>query len=173
MITFNLSLLFLLLFPAQSSPLPAGKLAYIHDSNIWIKTLPNGIPRQISQAGGAEFPQWSPSGNWLAFGEGQKIGLVSMTGQRIQVDGREAAWAPRDEELAFIDRDGLKVLTLNASQSQEHVAFRNSDRARVAGFAWSPDGKMFALSVITPDPGGRPEFRAGHLWRINADGSQP
>src|SRR5262249_55007182 len=172
MVTFSLALMILLLLPPQTPPPVTGKLAYIHNGNVWIKTLPDGMARQVSQTGGAESPQWSPSGNWLVFCEGQKTVLVPMAGERIEIKGGYAAWAPRDDQLAFIDDDGLRIVTPGGSQSQERLVFRNSPRARVAGFAWSPDGSTFALSVITPDPGGRPEFRVGHLWRINADGTQ-
>jgi Tol biopolymer transport system component len=172
MVTFSLSLVILLLFPSQTPTPVTGKLAYIHAGNVWIKALPDGAARQVSQTGGAEFPQWSPSGDWLVFRERQKTVLVSMAGERIQLDGRDAAWAPREDQLAFIDADGLKIVALGGSRSQEHLVFRNSDRVGVAGFAWSPDGSTFALSVITPDRDGRPEFRVGHLWRINADGTQ-
>ena len=172
MVTFSLSLVILLLFLPQTSPPVTGKPAYIHNGNVWIKTLPDGMARQVSQTGGAESPQWSPSGNWLVFREGQKTVLVPMAGERIEIDGGDAAWAPSDDQLAFIDADGLKIVTPGGSQSQDRLVFRNSPRAGVAGFAWSPDGSTFALSVITPDPGGRPEFRVGHLWRINTDGTQ-
>jgi Tol biopolymer transport system component len=115
MITFSLS--FVLLFPPQPPTTVTGKLAYIHDGNVWIRTLPDGVPRQISQNGGAEFPQWSSSGNWLVFSERQKTVLVSMTGERIEIDGRDAAWAPNDDQLALIDADGLKIVTLRGPQT--------------------------------------------------------
>ena len=111
MVTFSLSLMILLLFPPQTPPPVTGKLAYIHNGNVWIKTLPDGTARQVSQTGGAESPQWSPSGNWLVFRESQKTVLVHMAGEHIEIDGRDAAWAPSDDQLAFIDADGLKIVT--------------------------------------------------------------
>ena len=111
MVTFSLSLVILLLFLPQTSPPVTGKPAYIHNGNVWIKTLPDGMARQVSQTGGAESPQWSPSGNWLVFRERQKIVLVPMAGERIEIDGGDAAWAPSDDQLAFVDADGLKIVT--------------------------------------------------------------
>ena len=164
--------IFHVLLATQAGPPANGKLAYVHNGNIWVKTLPNGVPQQISQGGGAESPQWSPSGQWLAFQQGRKTIVASISGGRQEFDSRQTAWSPVRDELGLLDENGLAVIAVGGNEIQKRVVFRNSQTAGVAGFAWNPDAGVFALSVITPDPGGRPEFRVGHLWRINVDGTQ-
>jgi dipeptidyl aminopeptidase/acylaminoacyl peptidase len=150
----------------------SGKLAFVNDGNIWIKALPDGMPIQVSQGGGAEFPQWSPSGHWLTFHQNKKIVAVSDSRERREITADRSAWSPYRDELAFVDQDGLCVIRLDAGDQQKRVVLRNSASAQVSGFAWSPDSTAFAVSVVTPDPARGPQFRVGHLWRITVDETQ-
>src|SRR5262249_304723 len=147
-----------------------GKLAFVDGGNIWTKRLPDGVPVQVSQGGGAESPQWSPSGHWLTFHQDQKIVAVSDGGERREVTADRSAWSPDSRELAFVDQDGLCLIRLDTGERQKRVVLKNSPSAQVSGFAWSPDSAAFAVSVVTTDPAVRLEFgRVAHLWRINAD----
>jgi Tol biopolymer transport system component len=151
----------------------AANLAYVHQGNVWIKGFPDGLPRQLSEGGGATDPEWSPSGQWLKFLKNGTIVVVSQTGIRKELTGQQSAWSPQRDELAFIDQDGLCVLSFDTGEEPKRVVLRASAEARISGFAWSPDSIMFAVSIVRPDPAGRPEFRSGHLWRVGADELQP
>jgi len=150
----------------------AGKLAYVHNGNIWVKTLPDGGAIQLSQSGDAASPQWSRSGHWLTFQQKGKVIAVSVDGERHEIAADHAAWSSQYDELAFLDTEGLRTVRFDGSTMRNRVVLRHSHEAQISGFAWNPDASAFAVSVISPDPGGRPEFRVGHLWRVNSDGTQ-
>jgi hypothetical protein len=156
----------------QAPSRPDGKLAYILNGDVWIKTLPDGAPHQVSQGGEALHPLWSASGHWLTFQQKKKVVAISHNGERREITADHIAWSPQSDELAFIDQDGLSVVGFDGSEPRKRVVLRNSPAFRISDLAWNQDGTKFAVSVVTPDPAGRPEFRVGHLWLVNIDGTQ-
>src|SRR5262249_52308569 len=124
------------------------KLAFVRDGNIWIKRLPDEVPVQLIQGGGAERPEWSPSGHWLTYRQNQKTVALSNEGRRVEITVDQSVWSPQRDELAFIDKDGLCVLPLDGSDGQKRIVLKNSTAVQVFGFAWSPDATEFAVSVV-------------------------
>jgi Tol biopolymer transport system component len=150
----------LLLF-AQTASGPAGTVAFRRASDIWIRHLPDGSLIQISQGGGAEYPKWSPSGQWLSFRQNKKFIVAHANGnqQEVRTLEVEGVWSPVRDEVAFADEDGLSVVSFERSDQQKRFVVPNTKSRRIGGVAWSPDGNRFA-------------FLSGqHLWRVNADGT--
>src|SRR2546422_3863758 len=73
---------------AQSVSGPSGTLAFRRGGDIWIKPLPDGAAVQMSQGGGAEYPEWSSSGQWLSFRQNGKLTVMPANGNRE----RGACW---------------------------------------------------------------------------------
>src|SRR5262249_37295392 len=101
-----------------------------------------------------------------------KVIAVSVDGERHEITADHAEWSSQYDELAFLDTEGLRTVRFDGSTVQSRVVLRHSPAAQISGFAWNPDASAFAVSVISPEPGGRPEFRMGHLLRVNSDGTQ-
>jgi Tol biopolymer transport system component/DNA-binding CsgD family transcriptional regulator len=89
---------------------PLGKITYVQDGNLWVKTLPNGPARQLTDDGATLRPQWSPSGEWIMFqrtppADPDELGiyLIRENGQdeRRVVSQGLAASSPREDVLAF------------------------------------------------------------------------
>ena len=169
-----------LILAAQNVSGPGGKLAYVRGGDIWVKTLPDGESREISQGGAAADPQWSSSGEWLSYSQKGKLVVVPANGDRekaltfeptVYVRSATMTWSPSQEEFAFIDQEGLWVVRLGENGPLRRLVLSHSVVGKITGFQWSPGGDRFAVSVTARLPG-LPEGRVGRLWRVNADGSQ-
>ena len=127
---------------------PVAKVAYLHNQKIWIKELPNGEPRQMSQ-GFAEFPRWSPSGKWLSFVQNPNFFVVSTEGGSTPVNfgPGEFRWSPTRDELAFVDEVGLNVRRFEGAPLQELV-FQMPRGASISSFDWNFDGSALAVIVV-------------------------
>jgi DNA-binding CsgD family transcriptional regulator len=93
----------------KTATCPAGKLAYIHDGDIWTKQLPDGTPQQITTDGRSFAPAWSPSGDWLLFqrranDSTSECWLMRANGtdaRRID-GGADCAWSPVGDTFAAV-----------------------------------------------------------------------
>ncbi len=99
-----------------------GKVAYVQDGNLWVKSLPAGPARRLTVDDSALRPKWSPSGEWLMFqrtppADQDRFGVwvirADGSGERKVVSQGLAAWAPEGDLLAFMVPDG--PLSLGAS----------------------------------------------------------
>src|SRR2546426_4222618 len=153
-----LSICSLTLF-AQNRAGPSGVLTYRHAGEIWIQRISDSVPIQISQGGG-EYPKWSPSGQWLSFRQNGKFIVTPVNGNRREsrVLEEPGVWSPVRGELALADQDGLSVIAFDGDDPQKRVVIR---APKCADIQWSPDGTRIAVLVNA------------HLWRLNAEGSDP
>jgi len=154
---------------AQSPTQGTGKLAYVQEGNIWVQVLTEGIPRQISQGGQADHPQWSASGHWLSLDQTKKVNVIPIEPIRkdtITLETDRSAWSPKLDEIAFVDHGALAVLRLEPVIQQKRIIFRGPDPGNITDFAWNPDGT--SLAVATTSDG---RNRMTRLWYLNANGS--
>jgi Tol biopolymer transport system component len=118
---------------------------------------PNGKPRAISRisAGGRGYrvltrwrvsapawkPVWSPDGRQVAFQQGAYVWLIRSDGRnkrRLAV-GNTPVWSPNGARLALIDSKENLVDLAPSGASPRVVT------SHVHDFAWSPNGKQFAV----------------------------
>jgi dipeptidyl aminopeptidase/acylaminoacyl peptidase len=144
---------------------PVAKVAYLLNGKIWVKELPDGVPRQMSEAS-AEFPKWSPSGKWLSYRQsatGTSLGrnlethssqssfiVASAEGgsaTAMNLGSGEFEWSPTRDEVAFIDNVGLNIRRFDGAPLQELV-FRTPRGASIQSFGWNFDGSALAVIVV-------------------------
>jgi dipeptidyl aminopeptidase/acylaminoacyl peptidase len=149
--------------PIDASPGPLGKLAYAQDGALWVKALPDGVPRRLV-AGTDAAPRWSPSGDWLLVGES----VVRADGSGQRSAGGCLAWSPVADELACVIKDqGLIVESADGAESHSIALGATPSSVR-----WSPDGRKLAYVVDSAlDTTHTPYSRTSSLWIVNADGS--
>ncbi len=91
-----------------------GKVAYVQAGDIWVKELPDGEARRITQDGKNDTPLWSPSGEWLAFRKGKQVWVARASGADAhQVQGDDVgqySWSPTSDRLAYVTTEGLFVV---------------------------------------------------------------
>ena len=137
------------------TPLPAatelGTVAYVQNGDIWVKHLPDGMAKRITDDGVNREPLWSPSGRWLAFRKlDSQLWLHSMaTGAAHVVDQGAPVnyfrWSPAADTMAYVVGSGvLHLRTLAADSSESTVLTPPSPSASPGWPAWSPDGSSLA-----------------------------
>lgn len=169
---------------ARSQP-DMGKVAYVVDGNIWVRDLPGGTARQLTDTGGDLAPEWSASGEWLSFTRESPPGGRATT-WLMRADGSEShrmrdvsrvSWAPHEDWFVYWDQDdGLVRLDANDLENPFLLMPEPEDghHAMMPGmYPWSPDGDWIVLRNIFPRPWGTPDERAYHVYRIASEGSEP
>ena len=162
-----------------------GRLAYAQDGEMWIKELPAGeATRLLPAILKPRAPRWSPSGEWLAYHDGEKVGIVRQTGGDARVLQRRApiisfAWSPLMDTLAYATQNN-EIWTVNADGSGERriIAVTSSNPAEKTflasyadrALAWSPDGQWLAYVVDRLVSTPSPHNNYSGLWRVRANG---
>jgi dipeptidyl aminopeptidase/acylaminoacyl peptidase len=89
---------------AGEDPVNAGSVAYMQNGVLWIRRLPNGIPRALATGAAIYAPRFSPSRRWILFNDGDDLlGLVSTDGVRSKtwVGSRAGEWMPQGDRLVI------------------------------------------------------------------------
>ena len=164
-----------------------GKLAYVQQGDLWVKDMPGGEARCLTTdaaSGRGNFtPRWSPSGAWLAFrktdtppGSWQRrakgdVWLAQAAGPevyRVPATGevQDTAWSPLHDELAYVDADGLHVITAAGATVRTLVA-TPATTTHISTFAWGPDGDWLAYGLTLGGPPGVMNGEQG-VWKVPA-----
>ena len=166
--------------PAIAEPPSAGKVAFIRAGDIWVKDLPNGEERRLTQDGRNSQPRWSPSGSWLAFHKDKRLWLMHAAGTETQEVGQKDvthfAWSPAGDQLAYTAEGILYVTGPGGSAPRLLMAPQEIKAGSgVSSFAWSPDGAWLAYAngvLLQPAQGGQPAQRYEFLGAIRPDGTE-
>jgi Tol biopolymer transport system component/DNA-binding CsgD family transcriptional regulator len=131
-----------------------GRIAYIHDGDVWVRDLPDGEPRQLTTGGYKSSPQWSGDGEWLSFrgsevSSGGGIGLMRRDGSDVHATigatPGGAAWSPVSDLIAYTDdHSSLVVQKADGSTFRVLAASDDDERIYMSQPTWSPDGSMIA-----------------------------
>jgi Tol biopolymer transport system component len=154
---------------AQSPTRLTAKLAYLQEGNIWVQVLTEGIPRQMSQGGQPDHPQWSASGRWLSFDRSETVNVIPIQPIRhdtITLETGRSAWSPKLDEIAFVDHGALAVLRVEPAIQQKRVIFPKPDLGHISDFVWNPDGTSLAVATTSDS-----RNRITRLWYLSANGT--
>lgn len=98
-------------FGRQDNSGDLGKVAYIQNGDLWVKSLPSGTPERLTSDGAVLRPQWSLSGKWLLFERtppapqdrfGGWVIRADGSGERKVVSQGGVSWAPHEDQLALV-----------------------------------------------------------------------
>ncbi len=156
-----------------------GKLAYISDGDLWVRTLPDGEPKQVTSGGGNNSPLWSPSGEWIALRRSDdRVWVMRDTGEgATALEGSSAggmyAWSPVTDTLAFTTPKGNLGVASAPDWRVQPVVTAQGEQVYFSHFAWSPDGEWLAFSEdhsLRPPQAGEPSQLYASLQKIHPDG---
>ena len=157
-----------------------GKVVYVLNGDLWVKSLPDGEPRRITRGGGLSQPSWSPSGSWLAARLGtDQVWALSADGLQSQgLNGGKPvhafAWSPVKDRLAYVTGSGAEYgeLRLAGGDGKDiKVLVGQNGSAAIQRIAWSPAGDWIAYQLIRRKPGQETPYVG--LWTVSADGGRP
>lgn len=137
-------------------------IVFVALQDLWIKKE-GSEPEQLTDDASVQiFPVWSPDGKQIAycsdkdgsFGiwtmslEGKKATRVLTTGSSIS----GMAWSPDGEKIAFTQSFGPRFGKLNLLdlETGEQKALGAGLGSSVGSPTWSPNGKIVALSALSP-----------------------
>lgn len=149
-----------------------GRVAYVHDGDLWIRDVPDGTPRRLVSDGAASNPRWSPSGEWIL--ADRTVVAIDGSNQR---DGTGClAWSPAADQLAcVVDAGALRIEDADGSRGKQFdvagLVPGIDDVLRLIPF-WGPDGSTvgWVIEAQSTDPG-TPAGRYNGLWIANPDGT--
>lgn len=152
-----------------------GKIAFLRDGDLWVRDAPDGAPRQVTTSGNALHPEWSASGRWLSYREGESLWIENVISpgnpRRIAADSPNSAWSPTADVLAYTRAPGgLYLAGPGLAQDQLLVADLPGTPSTIDNFAWSPDGTQLAF-VRVRTVGAGEDDRMADLFVTTATGA--
>ena len=162
--------------PGEDSPL--GRLAYVQDGDIWVRSLPDGQPERLTTEGLYCCPRWSPSGEWLLVGPVGSPSARSATVMRA--DGSErrfaqgcGAWSPVEDVLVCPSYDDVRLETPEGAVTQQFDLTSLITESGGLPFKplliwaecsfWSRGGRDLACDVAAWDPPAELTLYTGNL----------
>lgn len=140
-----------------------GSLVNVEAGGLWVRSLPGGQPKQLISGSHIHLPRYSPSGEWIAYRDGETLSVIRANGSmHTRLSARIGTWLPLDDVLAVSTNRGLALCTAERWNAAELIKV-------VRGLpTFSPDGTQ----LVYPDavekghgPGAEP-MREGRLCRM-------
>jgi DNA-binding CsgD family transcriptional regulator len=166
-----------------------GKIAFVVEGNVWVKELPNGTLRQLTNDGTAWFPRWSASGKWLSQGlvAGTQIsGRVRFDLDVISFDGRTQRyapgcgyWSPTEDVLLCWGGSSVRVEAPEGTMLSRFDAapivrgLKGIAQPDIGGCSWSADSARIVCFVYETINHLDPASQYAALWSFRRDGSEP
>jgi len=148
--------------PRVDAPGAIGKVGYIHEGDLWVKTIPDGDPVRITDDALSSSPRWSQSGEWLLVGRGDGAMVMRPDGSHArQVEGYPE-WAHGSDRLASIAPDGAVVIEdADGSGRREVVAAAALGAVEVqrSHLKWAWDEQSLAYAEVRRNTAYTPEAR--------------
>jgi Tol biopolymer transport system component/imidazolonepropionase-like amidohydrolase len=147
------------------------EVAFIALGDLWLMPI-GGTPRRLTNDRFVETdPTWSPDGRSIAFSSDRDgttdlwvRDVASGADQKVASEATKASWAPRGNEIAYINRDGALAITGRAAP----VHGRTFETGRPT---WAPEG-WIAVTTLQPYS---TRFREGtnQLLMVSTTGGAP
>ncbi|HEX6163484.1 MAG TPA: amidohydrolase family protein, partial [Vicinamibacterales bacterium] len=155
------------------------QIAFVALGDLWL--MPIGPSTSLGASGAARRltndrfveidPTWSPDGRSIAFSSDRDgttdlwvRDLASGADKKIASEARKASWAPRGNEIAYIDRNG--ALAITGRDAPVHARTFETGRP-----TWAPEG-WIAVTTLQPYS---TRFREGtnQLLLVSTTGAAP
>lgn len=151
-----------------------GKLAFVRGGDVWVKGLPDGDERQLTQDGRNDFPRWLPSGQWLQYRNQRATSwLTRADGSGTRAIAEGAVWSPREDAYAFTSDAGLFLDRVEPTNPRQLLA--PAPDSIIGDPVWSADGQWIAYVERrrrSSIPAGTPAFFASEeIGKVKADGT--
>ena len=151
-----------LALPCWGAEAALGTIAFIERDGLWIRDLPNGKPERLAGGAALASPRFSPSGQWIAYFQGDVLYVIARDGGKgMRRHAAGAQWFLNRDELLVDGMAGLDVFT-PANGWRE--ASRRVAHARLP-VVFSPQGTVIAYGDTVNSSGGR----TGRLCRLALD----
>jgi DNA-binding CsgD family transcriptional regulator len=165
------------------APDSLGKLAYVHEGDLWLKVLPEGPAQRLTSQGDVIRPELSPSGAWVLASWHRPDAMPPAAGQFVigadgfgRRDVQHCRWMPTDDRLLCISDDGFLIQTPDRSTDMEIPLHVLTSDLGGSGFTLAlpfpgPDGEWLAYAVHGPLPMAEFSTRYSGVWIVRSDGS--
>jgi Tol biopolymer transport system component len=121
-----------------------GKVAYITGGDLWMLDLDSEAHMRLTRDGYNSAPNWSASGQHLAFLKRSQLWVVDMYAQKAtQLDNTLIdwfAWSPKDDRLAYFS-ESAGLLLYDADDQTVVSLLERSPGVTQENFIWSSDGQ--------------------------------
>jgi hypothetical protein len=139
------------------SALGAQRIAFVQNGQLWVKASPSGQAQSIVPSGNPHAPEFSADGEWVAFLEGDLLGVVASKGGEIHrplgaQPVSQFQWSETAGSLAVVTEDSVYVTSASVDWTPSRI-FAGDPEAVV----FSPDGKQIAISSLESDQDGVPQ----------------
>lgn len=175
---------------AATSPL--GKVAYVLDGDIWVKSLPDGKPEQITHRTkkerdtGVRFsaPRWSPTGTWLSAVKGEQPWLARADGSNARgfPIGSGVVWSPINDQIAYVPSgaqfgSSSDLVVEDATGLNRDVIARcfvpAGEECNMSDITWRGDGSEIAYVEHHRRPATTVERTYEAIMHVGATGALP
>lgn len=123
-----------------------------HVEQIYVMNADGSDVRQLSNNGSADFPDWSPDGNWITYSAENEIFIVPVDGSEEarnltnspESNDFESVWSPDGSRIAWAsgtpDDPNANLFVVNADGSKVQQL---TDSSNVSNVKWTVDGQIF------------------------------
>jgi Tol biopolymer transport system component len=149
----------------------AQRVAFVQNSQLWVRQVPDGRTRVIVSSGNPHAPRFSADGAWIAFLDGDQLGLIAWAGGEIHrplgaQPVSRVRWSSVGGMLAIVTSNSVYLSSESTAWKPSRI-FAGDPQSAV----FSPDGKWVAISSLESDREAIPQH--GKIEILPVDASMP
>ena len=141
-----------------------GAVAFVEPDGLAIRTVPDGPFIRLATGGRIHSPRFSPSGQWIAFHDGDNLYVAGAGGRPpLPLPAGECVWLPAEDVLAVATADALLFFAARNGWGVPSLIRKGAGlpvfNSEATEFVYEAEGPRKSVG-----PGGEPR-RDGQLWR--------